>query len=182
MNPTKEQIELAIHLQEGQIVARRFTVHGEQKLRRVKGELVPLPLDITEPNDSLAQRYRDEMIILYDAVRQIEEKGVRFLPITRTEMLYWKVQKDTLRGMQKAGLIEEKLIDTIKVGTTNKKASARVVVYFTPLGRGYIRKFIDDRYMQERTNGDSEGLGETGDLVRPSPNQIESGSDTQAVQ
>ena len=98
----------------------------------------------------------DLMCTLYTAAQYII-KSRRQIPITRDELI--QPQKDggcTKWGYKKGDVQKLEKLNLVKVShtylsekKTQKRVGARVVVYPTALGRGYIQKFIDKEFMSD---------------------------------
>jgi len=135
----------------------KMTPLGERWVYKREGEDYVAPLSLmTYPGIQLNVVQHDLIAALYTAAQYII-KTKRKIPLTRSELIAPKKEGGcTEFGYKKGDLqkLEKKLL--IKVSsiflsskTTKKSIGARVVVYLTPLGRGYVQKFIDKEFMSD---------------------------------
>jgi len=135
----------------------RLTPLGEKMVWKKEGGLVEdenLYIIHYNGEKPLNATLHDLMCTLYTAAQYIIKSG-RQIPITRNELI--QPQKDggcTQWGYKKGDVQKLEKLDLVKVGhtylsekKTQKKVGARVVVYPTALGRGYIQKFVDKEFM-----------------------------------
>lgn len=134
--------------------AIRFTPHGEVMVRRQDGvehqEDFPMEElgDLPEGFELHRDTYIEAMSRIYEACSHIEKMEKRFMPLTRPELLNFnvmgiKIEKRDIGKLVKWGLLSEKVIPITKAG---RPIGARAVVYFTPRGRAFVRKYFDPAY------------------------------------
>ena len=161
-NECKDKLmEIAEKIVERAPYAVRLTPMGEILVYK-KGDQTseePLSLIPCDRENALSVAQHDLMCTLYTAAQYIVETG-RSVPITRDELI--KPRKEggcTEFGYTKGELQKLEKMELIKIGyaylskkstgSRKRPVGARVVVYPTALGRGYIQKFIDKEFMRE---------------------------------
>lgn len=156
---TKALREMAEKLRSQAPHAVRLTPFGEKLVWKKDGKIVEdegLSFIPCEREKALAVTLHDLMCTLYTAAQYIN-KQKRLIPITRDELI--KPEKEggcTRFGYKKGDLYKLEKLGLIKIGHTyltekgtGKKVGARVVIYPTSRGRGYIKKFIDEEFMSD---------------------------------
>lgn len=151
----KAMKEAAARAIEGQIVAMRHTPDGAIPLRQIKGEKVDTPIPEVELEEEvkLSTQEEDMMNVIFTAVGDIKKLKNRSIPLTRSELLNPSnkggctdlgFQKGVLKNLVKKGLLDSVEVDLLRAD--GKSVGRRGLVYFTPKGRAYVRKYIDEKY------------------------------------
>lgn len=137
--------------------AIRLTPLGEKRVYKKEGrlcedpELSVLPYEREKP---LNVTLHDLMCTLYTAAQYIIKSG-RLIPVTRDELIKpqkeggcteWGYKKGDVQKLEKMGLVSVSH-SYLQDKTSKKMVGARVVVYPTALGRGYIKKFVDRGFL-----------------------------------
>jgi hypothetical protein len=129
-------------------LAVQYTIDGEVLCKNVKGALIPQPLRTVdlEPGYDLPEftQAMSRFWALVEAVR--EDTPDRKVPITKEDILSFMVcSKKELRTMMEKGLLKEVLVPIIDT-FTGKNLGSRRLVYFTPQGRAFVRKYVKPDY------------------------------------
>lgn len=133
---------------------KKFTPHGEIIVQRQDGVERELPYAVEElgdlPNgfDLKSSLYMDIMARLYESCCQIDKMKKRRLPLTRAEFLNpavigYRVKKRDLSKLIKWGLVSENVVDVTK---DEEPKGKRAIVYFTPKGRAFVRRYFEPSY------------------------------------
>jgi hypothetical protein len=171
-DPVARQILDELKKLDGREVAKKRTIHGEVMIIQIKGKHVEVPLEVDELRQApvgFTDKHRDAMEILFSAVSQIAEAGVRMVPVTRNELKkQWHVAPKLLKQLENWGYIRQRIIKLVpKDQPKATKGQSVAVCYFTPQGRAYVRAEFDPKY------GIPQGEGPVGD----SPGSLEISSD-----
>lgn len=134
-----------------------------------------LPLKVVETSilpPNWTSRHDFIMGIVHEAVMQIKNNmPKRQVPVTRNELSTFGVEKHELAKMVKWGFLAERTITLHRQGEHDKNKGTPMgcaVVYFTPVGRAYIRKALNPSYglpkepshEQEAAGSQCAGAGE----------------------
>lgn len=131
------------------LLAIRYTADGEVCSRNVHGTYIDDPLRTVELGilpGFIGEEHRRWMDVFYCFLRAMRERSPnRDIPLTRKEVLTNGFDRRALKELCQAALLKETLMP-IQRKKDGKMTGARAVIYFTPQGRAYIRKFIDPDY------------------------------------
>lgn len=133
-------------------VALKFTVHGEHVIRRKDKVDSAMPLEKEEyTKDKLSSLMHDHMGSFFEMVQQVDEMKERKIPLTRNEVKK-HIPKAAIKSLVKKGLLQERIIAVkAMVQGHGVNTGGKSVVYFTALGRGYVGKFFDEEYYNEKS-------------------------------
>lgn len=125
------------------------TLDGEVVVKKegenlIVGELRTVELGVVP--SFIGQKHIDAMAKFHAALCEAkEEQKTRSVPLTRTEIFAYGIDKKAYKDLLEAGLLKERLVNFIRQ-SDKKPTGARATVYYTPQGRAFIRKHVDPSY------------------------------------
>lgn len=126
----------------------QYTLDGEVLCKNVKGAWIPQPLRTVDlaPGYDLPE-FTQAMSRLWALVESVrEDTPDRVVPITKEDILSFMVcSKKQMRTMIEKGLLKEVLMPIIDLHT-KKNLGSRCLVFFTPQGRAFVRKYVKPDY------------------------------------
>lgn len=138
-------------------IAIKFLPDGKAIVWRREGKYVVEPMEMSIPAEDFPMSADAHLMMrgIYEMVRQIRELK-RIVPLLRGELFgqmpHLLKKSDTeyktiLRELEKKELVTT---DSVPIVHKDKKTrQVRSLVLLTPLGRGYIKKYVDPEYTLE---------------------------------
>jgi hypothetical protein len=126
----------------------QYTLDGEVVCKKGPGGYVPTPLRTVE----LGAGYdlpefvqpMSKFWALLESVR--EEYPERYVPLTKPDLMSFQVcSKKEYAAMIDKGLLKEVLVPIIDT-ETGKNLGSRRIIFFTPQGRAFVRRYIKPDY------------------------------------
>lgn len=144
-------------------LAIQYTPDGEVPVQVLDDGVVQLPLP-TQPIQPLSKKFREKhkhaMYALQSAVDEVKRIG-RQVPVLRTELIAMGVEKQLVKDLEDFGLVQSRMVGIINTDL-NKKAGAKLIVYFTIQGRMWLEEFKNGQTISNQgVNGDSGDIQHT---------------------
>lgn len=129
--------------EDGTLQAIKYTPDGEVFMVTEGGRVV----EKTRPEETLKplpakwkSKHKEAMFSIEQGIRLVKDLGLRQIPLTRNECIDLGVPKGTLKDLEKFGMIQQQIISIVDTQDNNKPTGGKVVVFFTPQGKAYIKK------------------------------------------
>lgn len=126
----------------------RYTLDGEVLCKNIKGAFVAQPLRTVELGNQYDHpEYVKQLSRFYALVCAVrDDQPTREVPLVKKDVLsFMCFSKKECTQLQLLGLIKEVLIPLVDT-TTGKNMGSRNVLFFTPQGRAFVRKYVDPKY------------------------------------
>lgn len=126
----------------------QYTLDGEVLCRKVLGSYIPLPLK-TVPLDAAWDLpvHVQAMSRIHALIGEIRAHDPgRQVPLPVSEIERFEIcDKSEYKVMVDKGLLKEALIPIVDT-KTGKNLGTRRLFFYTPQGRAFIRKYVDQKY------------------------------------
>jgi hypothetical protein len=118
----------------------RYTPDGEKIVFNNGSEAFLPDVVITEMPPRFKDRHKDAIYHIYSFLIEMKKQAPkRGIPMTRGELIDWGVDKRDITALAELGFIQERIISVLEQ-KTNKPVGGRACVYFTPLGKAFLKQ------------------------------------------
>lgn len=117
----------------------KFTIDGEVYILTNGAEVHPPDVNITQMPGQFRDRHKNALFHIYAFLVEMKAQAPRRqLPMTRHELIEWGVEKRDIAALVDMGFVNERILSVLEE-KTKKPVGGRACVYFTPLGKAYLR-------------------------------------------
>lgn len=165
--PVSPEVFALVKKHEAIVTHKKFTVDGEVYVCRKGTAVFDLPLeiiDVEKAPEGIKDRHKTAMNTLYLMVQQIKPLG-RQVPVTRRELIENGVPKKDLVFLEKTKLIRIVVVP-ITHSQTGKATKPAHCVYFTELGRAFVRDILGHKDYGREGHGEWESVREHAEEIR----------------
>lgn len=126
----------------------QYTMDGEVLCKNVMGSYVPMPLKTVDLAPAFDLPVHVQAMSRIHALIQAIKEGdpLRQVPLPVSEIGRYEIcPKSEYKQMVEKGLLKEALIPVVDLAT-KRNLGTRRLFFFTPQGRAFIRKYVDQGY------------------------------------